>query len=81
VVEAVAVVATGVTAGIAFASFAWCATRFVVARERMPECMKRRRFAAGVRTVVRFVRTGKSMVMTHLGYSRLCLKMCRKIYI
>jgi hypothetical protein len=43
--------------------------------------MQRPAFVAGVETVVRHARTGKTVMMTHLGYSRLCLKMCLKIYI
>ncbi len=57
------------------------AAELVMTGERMPKRMQRRAVMPGEETFVRATRTGKTMVMTHVGYSHLCLKMCRKIYI
>jgi hypothetical protein len=57
------------------------ATERVVTGERMPKRMQRRAIMSCEETFVRATRTGKTMLMTHLGHSHLCLKMCRKIYI
>jgi NAD(P)-dependent dehydrogenase (short-subunit alcohol dehydrogenase family) len=53
----------------------------LLANNSMPESVERRtRFARG-KLLVRAARTGKAMVMTHLGTPRECLKMYLKIYI
>ncbi|WP_424782286.1 hypothetical protein, partial [Paraburkholderia sp.] len=83
VVKLVPVATPAATAVEAFtASFTTAlAAERVVTGERMPKRMQRRAVMPGEETVVRATRTGKTMLMTHLGYSHLCLKMCRKIYI
>jgi hypothetical protein len=57
------------------------AAALIVTGERMPKRMQRRAVMPREETFVRATRTGKAMLMTHAGYSHLCLKMCRKIYI
>jgi hypothetical protein len=53
----------------------------VVTGECMPKRVQGRAVMPCEETFVRAMRTGTTMLMTHLGYSHLCLKMCRKIYI
>jgi hypothetical protein len=57
------------------------AMKRLVTNERMPEFMERRTGLICVKTFVRATRTGKTMLMSHSGHSRECLKMCLKIYI
>nr|WP_259460890.1 hypothetical protein [Paraburkholderia sp. BL23I1N1] len=66
----------------AFKTFtAALAAELVMTGEHMPKRMQRRAILPCEKTFVRATRTGKTMVMTHLGYSHLYLKMCCKIYI
>jgi hypothetical protein len=57
------------------------AVKRLMARESVPERMQRCALMVCVETIVHIARTGKTVLMTHSGYSRECLKMCLKIYI
>jgi hypothetical protein len=57
------------------------AVKHLMARESVPERMQRCALMVCVETIVHIARTGKTVLMTHSGYSRECLKMCLKIYI
>jgi hypothetical protein len=78
---AMKLVPVATAAMMAFEVSAALAAALIVTGERMPKRMQRRAVMPREETLVRATRTGKAMLMTHAGYSHLCLKMCRKIYI